>query len=254
MRTTSRRSDRRPWARALRKTPALALGAALAALTLPVQAGDLAHRSVIGFSPSGSHFAFEEFGIQDGSGFPYSSIYVIDTHGDSWVSGTPVRLVDEDEAGSLDHVRDDAMEAAAPALEAAGISVPGNHVASNPVTELSADAHNVTVNPRHTVQPIGEPVALALDEFALPGKDICKDWGETKGFALTVETGGATRTLHKDDSLPESRGCPLGYRIGDVFTHYPDDGAPALAVLVFYERVGFEGPDGRWLAVAGRLD
>ena len=55
----------------------------LVLLTLSIcfsaQAGDFAKREIHGFSVDGGLFAFEEYGVQDGSGFPYSNIYVIDT-------------------------------------------------------------------------------------------------------------------------------------------------------------------------------
>ncbi len=60
-------------------------------LVMPALAGDRAQIDLIGYSDDGSYFAFEEFGIQDGSGFAYSSIYVVDLVDDSWVVGTPIR-------------------------------------------------------------------------------------------------------------------------------------------------------------------
>ncbi|MBN9059609.1 MAG: DUF2259 domain-containing protein, partial [Rhizobiales bacterium] len=54
-------------------------GALAAAAPTAAMAGDFAERSILGFSPDGGRFAFEEFGIQDGSGFPYSNIFVLDT-------------------------------------------------------------------------------------------------------------------------------------------------------------------------------
>ena len=60
------------------------------ALVMPVLAGDRAQLDLIGYSADGSYFAFEEFGVQDGSGFAYSSIYVVDLVDDSWVVGTQI--------------------------------------------------------------------------------------------------------------------------------------------------------------------
>lgn len=56
-------------------------------------AGDYAAFQPIGFSSDGYVFAFEEYGVQDGSGFPYSTIYVIDTRNDTFLPGAPVRAV-----------------------------------------------------------------------------------------------------------------------------------------------------------------
>ena len=49
----------------------------------------------------GEIFAFEEFGVQDGSGFHFSTIYVIDTDTDSWAPGTPIRVRIDDETAPL---------------------------------------------------------------------------------------------------------------------------------------------------------
>ncbi len=54
-----------------------------------VYAGDFAKREIHGFSIDGQLFAFEEYGVQDGSGFPYSTIYVIDTSTDQWTANSP---------------------------------------------------------------------------------------------------------------------------------------------------------------------
>ncbi len=51
---------------------ALSTIAALLALASPSLAGDRAGIDFIGYSADGGFFAFEEFGIQDGSGFAYS--------------------------------------------------------------------------------------------------------------------------------------------------------------------------------------
>ena len=68
----------------------------------PASAGDFAERHIFGFSPDGSHFAFEEYGVQDGSGFPYSNIYIVDVANDSWLPGTPLRVRIDDESAGCD--------------------------------------------------------------------------------------------------------------------------------------------------------
>jgi predicted secreted protein len=57
------------------------------------------------------------------------------------------------------------------------------------------------------------------------------------------------QTLHHDSAIPGSRGCPIGYAISDVVT-YPRQNDTVLVVLLSVFKVGFEGPDRRFLAVA----
>lgn len=63
----------------------------------PVFAADAAEIHVLGFSTDASHFAFEEFGISDGSGIAYSSLYVINTLEDRWVKPSPFRIQGQEE-------------------------------------------------------------------------------------------------------------------------------------------------------------
>jgi len=56
---------------------------------IAAQAGDYAERRIIGFSANGKYFAFQQFGVQDGSGFPYSEIFIINTDTDTWAGGSP---------------------------------------------------------------------------------------------------------------------------------------------------------------------
>lgn len=84
--------------------------------------------------------------------------------------------------------------------------------------------------------------------------ELCKDFGEIKGFRLVMEhPAGGSKILHDDQSIPASRGCPLGYRLSGLQTFYPESGKPVFAVMIAVRTIGFEGPDYRWLAVTGRL-
>ena len=74
---------------------------ALCLLATPAFAGDRALVDIIGYSQDADYFAFEEFGIQDGSGFAYSNVYVVNLETDSWALGTPIRVRADDEITSL---------------------------------------------------------------------------------------------------------------------------------------------------------
>jgi len=75
-----------------------------------VRAGDVARLEILGFSHNGAVFAFEEYGVQDGSGFPYANRYYIDTASDSFVKGTPIRVRLDDESATIDAARRGASE------------------------------------------------------------------------------------------------------------------------------------------------
>lgn len=239
-----------------RRSMFLALAIAVTAVP-PAVAGDTAEIAILGFSGDGSVFAFEEYGIQDGSGFPYANRYYIDTATDRHVEGTPLRVRIDDESASLDDARRQARDAGQaivgdPELEAHR----GFTAGWNAVTELSADPYRMAVNPRPVIPPIDDPVEFRLREIAMPQPERCPDLGDIVGFGLTrigLAPDETARSIHEDTSVPASRGCPLGYRIGGIQTYHPQSGPPVFAVLISVRTVGFEGPDHRWMAVAGRL-
>lgn len=217
-------------------------------------AGDFADRAIIGFSPDGATFAFEEFGVQDGSGFPYANLYVIDTASDSWVRGTPVRVVIEDETAKLDAARAQARAGAEPVLTARRVTETGYRlVASNPPTELSADPHAVRFLPDLWANQLYAYYDLRLTLLPMPDGEACASFGPIFGFRLDLaDADGNSRTLHADENMPASRFCPTDYAITDVILYDPEGEADeVLVVLLNLIRQGFEGPDRRYLAVAG---
>lgn len=233
----------------------LGLVALLASAPMTAQAGDTAKLDIIGFSKDGGTFAFEEYGVQDGSGFPYANRFYIDTASDKFLSKTPVRVRLDDGNSTLESARNKAGQ------DAQGItSLPdeelrgnvGETVASNPVTELSSDPFQVKINPRTVFPAIDPALTIQLQEIAVPASETCQNIGEIKGFRLTLSEDKADakpQVLHEDTAIPASRGCPMGYSIGAVQTLYPDGGKPVIAVMIAVRGMGFEGPDYRWLAV-----
>ena len=96
-----------------------ALVASLSALTGAAQAGDASARRVIGFSPDGAYFAFEQFGTLDRTDTHsgWSEIAIIDTRTDAPAPGAPI-LVASDKKGDipLNQARALAAAQAAPLL------------------------------------------------------------------------------------------------------------------------------------------
>ena len=231
---------------------------ALCLAPVAAHAGEFSEVRPIGFSADGKVFAFEEFGIQDGSGFAFANRFFIDTTDDSFLPGSTVRIVIEDEAAGIGDARAKAQAQSA-ALEATHdfAANPGTIAAFNPLSELDGAAHQLRYTPfSMEPQPFG-PYTVRLEEKPLPASPLCQMFGDTStGFrlALTEINGAPSETLlHDDASVPASRGCPLGYRIGGAITHQAD-GVWTHAVLVLVRSQGFEGENGRWIAVTRRLE
>jgi predicted secreted protein len=237
----------------------LILAIALIAHAPPARAGDAAERTILGFSPDGRYFAFEQYGIQDGSGFPYSEIFLIDLNTDSWVEGTPVRIRLEDDSQSLETARRQALVAARSFLDKARVTDNARILASNVLYETVDDPRRMSF--RTFYAPFGhlEPgetddaqFSLLLEEFVLPAPKDCPA-GDTPlaGFVLKAKHGsGAFEEIYRDREIPASRRCPLKYSLSDaVCLPAADGGIQRLVVLVNVFAYGFEGPDRRFVAV-----
>ena len=226
--------------------------------TAPAYAGDYANVEIYGFSDEGFRFAFEQFGLESGSGAPYSDIFVIDTQTDSWVQGSPFRLKKEadefpDPAQDLYDLRQENQQAARETLANSRISGEGRTVGHNPPTEIGANPHKMAVNPRLIVPPADNPMVFMLEEYPLQSGDCAAYGDDVKGFRLTVSNEGIDRVINEDKKLPKSRGCPIRYRVERVVTFYPAGRPAVFAALILMESYGFEGPDGRFLAITGRI-
>lgn len=227
---------------------------ALTMLAGGARAGDTALMVPIGYSENLRYFAFEEFGIQDGSGFAYSSIYMIDLGEDRWVVGTPVRVIAETEQETLASVRDRAHEDAAPRLVDLRIDVPAHMLAANGDGILDSDAMSLGFG----LPAPGEPMVpdgryhLQLEQFPAESGAPCMDWFGEKavGFTLKLTDYAPARDIHRDGVLPRSRGCPVHYRIHSVYVPFATrDIASAVALISIYAH-GYEGLDRRFIAVA----
>ena len=232
--------------------PRAILALVLAGLALPAQAGDRALLDPIGYSPDGRYFAFEEYGIRDGSGFPYSSIYLVDLPADAWVKGSPVRVSLEDENASLASARARARREAEDGLARLDITEPAQLIALNGDGEAGDGLSLAFGAPGHEAGALLEESRLGLEIFAADSPEDCETYlGEKpKGFGLVLEDETGKHALHRDGAtLPASRGCPLTYRIYGVVAR-PDTGSleSAVAIVAVYPH-GFEGPDRRFLAV-----
>ena len=213
-------------------------------------AADAADRAIVGFSSDGRYFAFEEFGIQDGSGFPYANIFVIDLDKDRWVDGSPVRVLKREENGSLYEARRQALNEAAPLIDKYGTIQPAKLLASNAVGEEVPDPHSMVFKRYHNVSTLW---TVRLTHVDLPVPPHCQSLPSVKGFALSVEVEGKEpKEVYRDAEMPESRGCPESYRLADVISFGEAEKGKAV-VLIHKLTFGFEGRDARFLAVPVQL-
>ena len=92
---------------------------------------------------------------------------------------------------------------------------------------------------------------LRLSSFATTAAAPCADWFsvDPMGYQLTISADGNERVVHRDESLPRSRGCPVTYRLYGVTLPFNAGSAEAAVALISVYPGGFEGPDRRFLAV-----
>lgn len=230
----------------------LALG-----LALPAAAADKALINMIGYSADGNYFAFEQFGIQDGSGFAFSDVFVVDLANDKWTAGTPFEVQAEDETRPLAEVRAEAMAKAERKLDEYRIDVPvqiltliGDGMGSERGTRVSWSTPACC----RVMQTQPDAFNLMLTARGVSSTDAyCLDMSPV-GFVLDYQDQYGLKQLHSDgDVLPKSRGCTLDYSIYAVvepFTGYYADGFTRrrVAIIATYP-FGFEGVDRRFLAL-----
>ena len=225
---------------------------ALALLGTPAFAGDRALIDFIGFSADSRYFAFEEFGIQDGSGFAYSSIYVVDLTSDSWVVGTPIRMQADDESVTLSQIRAEVQLQAADEIETLGIDVPVEIAALIGDGAPNSDAQTLRFGaPAYDPGAVSGDYELQLSSFVTTAASPCKEWFsvDPMGYELVISDKGSERLLHRDTTLPRSRGCPVSYRLyGVVLPFNAGSIGDAVGIVSVYPG-GFEGPDRRFIAV-----
>lgn len=226
-----------------------------AVTTRQTMAADASAREIIGISPDGRYFAFEEYGIHDGSGFPFSNIFVIDTRTDRWVKGSPFRAFREQELANLENVRSETRRKFSAMKKRLNISRRLQHLYTEQWVRPELSINNQESRAYVTLPVFGR-THLTLTQFPL-GAAQCQAYApDTKGMTLTMsdEAGTWTKTIARDSKLPKSRGCALGYSFADIYMHTRgNQKPPVLIALINVFSFGFEGKDRRFLAIAKDL-
>jgi predicted secreted protein len=232
------------------------LGASLLSCVLalagPALAGDRALVDIIGYSEDAQYFAFEEFGIQDGSGFAYSSIYIVDLSNDSWVVGTPIRERADDEGLSLSQIRAEVQLQAAPHIEGFDIKRPAEYAALLGDGAPGADGRTLRFGlPGYAPGEVSGDYELRLSTFPTTAAAPCSEWFsiDPLGYQLVIADADGERLIHRDGALPRSRGCPVTYRLHGVVLPFNAGSASDAVALISVYPGSFEGPDRRFIAV-----
>jgi predicted secreted protein len=215
-------------------------------------AGDAATLRVIGFSADGKYLAFEQHGVEDGSGFPYANVFFVDVENNSFIAPS-VAVREENEEALATSMLATARQRAQTALQRLNI-IEGNlgaQLIHHPLTDTGVDPHVV----KFSLSPAlagsaDQPYEIVLREAEV--KEDCYGFGKGRIFELALVNAqtGARKILQKDERLPKARGCPLSYRIQDVFVYDERYVAVFLNVL----KPGFEGHDMRFMVVTGVLE
>jgi predicted secreted protein len=220
--------------------------------------GDAATLEFFGFSKDGKYLAFEQYGNQDGSGFPYSEVFFLNVVNNSFV-GKPIKHIEMDSEVTLEQTRKKTHNLARSKLQSLGITKDKKvtHAISHPPTDLGANPKNA----RFTIwNPLTTPGGWTGAGYEITLKEIetsqdCSGYrkGKILELSLTNHSTNRTKVLQKDNKdtkLPESFDCAYAYRIQDVFIY---DGK-YIAVFLNVLTSGFEGSNVRFRVVTGILN
>ena len=240
----------------------------LAALASPAAAGDTAALRVIGFSPDGAVFAFEQYTMIYEEEAAFSEYVFIDTRTDRYLPDMPIKVLLRDDDGNDEiKAREQAAAKAAPLIAQHKVAQPGTRhegKASMALDEIGI--YQMSPGPLAKAQafalPDGRKARLTISQRAL-GKADCDGAGgrgvkgkvAVAGIKLTLTLDGKPTILQEDRKLPEARRCVSGYGIAETYLHAAPDGAVTIAAII--ETVDnhdyHAGPNRLFMAVTRRL-
>jgi len=209
-------------------------------------AGDTAEVKVLGFSPDGRYFAFEQRGT-DGGG-TYSMTMAMEVADNRQVKGGSISYGDDDrsqlkKAGTttrrlLRRLRISARDYKTVSLR--GIDVEPFEDASLKSLALPGGW-------------FGPESWLVLQQFKMAQR-CQKTKANPIGFGLTLKRKNAPAVqLSHDVTIPSSRGCPTHYRVVEAHARRLKDGPVALAVIVQNFAPGFDAKNRNFIAVTARV-
>ena len=197
--------------------------------------------------------------LQDGSGFPYWDVFLIDLKSNEWVKGSPYRALVESEEAKPAAARDQARAAAAPALKDLDITQPGRTDRRQPGNRGGGRARAPDLRPlvkagrtANEKSQLGVRFELSVEKLPLPRPAKCPE-GDGDSFGVRVSLKdlqtGTSRVIHEDKTIPDSRNCPLAYDVAAVVAQTGFPTTDRLVALIGVYARGFEGANHRFIAV-----
>jgi len=258
----------------------LVTSAILMFFSLPCLSYELAQFNLIGFSADGRYLAWEEYGIQDGSGFPYCRVRIVDVVTNAVIEeesavfelSVPDIETGQDIRNFFDEYLDDreneyryweervkglVRPLIADRLESLGILSGnlGSLVVHHPLTDRTNFSSSIQfvsgwIGPWYKASPQFE---LVIDQQEIP-----LDSGVTSDFSfldvfLSIRIvdldSGQSRTLLDEVGSGERTESAFTYGILSIYIYHDD----YIAVVLYKYQNGFEGPDVRFRVVTGEL-
>jgi predicted secreted protein len=211
------------------------------------RAEEVARLDIFGLSPDGKRFAMMQSGVEDGSGEVFADLIVSEIFRSSQRNiVTPLIPSSQDytrsgEAPDAVRKRSDTI------LEQLGFQVAPSRVTSleRPPPARASSAINQ--------MPDGRVVSVEIRPH--PARlDVCEERGvSAAGLDVLIAITGSIPVPISVDPDSMSLGCPLRYAVAWLEAARAADGDIAVAVVISYERLGFEGPETRYFTISRKL-
>ena len=185
--------------------------------------------SVIGFSPDGRFFAFEQSGTNEATGIAYADLYVIDSKDDSWVPGTPIKIRSHTDQGGEAHAKKVLHHQARRMMRRLGLDRASVGVAFRP-KDTNQIILTLPWKERDYIH-LHARSDLKAESCPIPEK---KRRSTVQGFYITLQRPTEIAVLHNDTKVPRNRGCALSYAFHSTYIK-PRGNDAVLATLISYD-------------------
>ena len=205
-----------------------------------LQAGDKAQFLSLGFSPDGKYFAFSQYGIQDGSGFPYADIYIVNVEKNTYVAGGVYK-------NKFDSIVDPRTEGLHVLLE---LRIQADSLFR--LLQIESQKQGITLYQNKMRESINISWTNNKDKlYKASLEQISKTYNEIgvqSAFHLILEQSNSTILTIGDKQ--RFRPYVRRYDIDRVITNHEQT---SYVFVIQMTRMGFEGPDIRYMVETVRL-